>query len=162
VPDAIRQPDAHHRSTAGGDRRRPTVRLRDRTHDGKSQAGAAAGARLVPAGEAFKGPRGDVGPEARPLVRYLQGDAPGRLPRAEHDLAFTVAKCVVDEVSNGLAHAQWVGAQLQVVASVDADATAPLLGAVHQRRTDALEQRTNAERLASYRQLTLRRAGDDQ
>src|SRR5688500_4514983 len=74
------------------------VRLGDRPHDREAEAGAAARARPVAAGEAFEGALGDVGREAGAAVGDLEADAAVVGPRPQHDVALAVTQGVVDEV----------------------------------------------------------------
>jgi hypothetical protein len=116
---------------------------------------------MVLAHETVEGPRGDVGGEAGSLVRNIELGARGRSARADHDFPFAVTKRVVDEVAEGLAQAQRVGAHPLIPVGSDLDRAALLLGPIHEAIPYAVQQGANVERLAPHRQLPLAGAGDD-
>ena len=75
--------------------RRPAVSARDRLHDREPEAGRAAAAGIVRAGEAFERAREELRREARALVAHAQLDRAvlGRRPRAERCRRRAAGRC---------------------------------------------------------------------
>ena len=118
--------------------------------------------RRVAAGEALERAPGEVGREALPCVRDVDGDAAVQRARAQHDLALAVTQGVVDEVPDGLAQAQRIGLDGQGVGRLHADGAALLGRAIGEALADLAQHRADGEPLAADGEPALGGARDDE
>ena len=142
----------------------PSVGLGDGANNCQAESGAAPRAGGVAAGEAVEGVVGDGAIEALPRVRDLQLDAARDRPRAQDNLAITVAECVVNQVPERLAQPQRIRAQLQVALALDfdPDRAATFGGTVDEPVSHPAEELACPDHLRAHRQLAVRSSRDHQ